>query len=1329
MLITTTVLSLLAGPAVAAPSCPPSVLLTAQDICYEAGGYDVSTNVVEETYTPGAPFDGTREVCVHLDLTAELEAGGYDRVYVRFDDGVGPAESQCVVGDTPGDCATLTGGGCATLPTSIWDIQDDYCYLPADGATAVDIAVYVQPYDLLYNCGDCPPGGSPGVSVHEVKVVGCTGAAADGCGDGAVDAAAGEQCDDGNAMVDDGCDFQCQREAGAVCTADGAACTGEDTCRALAPPLPVPWCYSTADDVASSPLSWSFALGTSPGPLLLHWDVEGTVELHTPQYDALMLSWSDDTGAGEDLVLNNGDELTGDAALADKYAWSAGSRAITPGAGATSLDVRVWVATDGATSCAEPKPDQSYEPLKVNGLSLTSCPVTAEIFDTQAAFFAAAGSCQIIHDFNAYSDGDTGPFTGDGFVLDSDSTEPSNPIKVSAPTHWYDKPWGSGFGYLGTQASGDGTNALEPQAPGDYVSNSRLSIEFTPHPARAVALNLIDAGDWGGVMAVEAWAGGELVYVNNDPGATGLVNNYIVWKGFVFSKPVDRVVFFMIDPSDHFAVDNVIVQPQEDSDGDAVPDQCDCAPNDEAVAGSFPEVCDDGVDNDCDGVTDGDDPDCGGGGTTACGDYAHVDFAADGAGWLTSGDQSWAWSAADAAWTAVGAANLDAVLESAPITIPGSACPGFVVTVELGGATQAPGDTLTVSYAVDGGAFAELDTLSGALSPQSYPIDAQPGQVVSFRFTLHTDGSGLAAADPEIAGLSLTSDSGDGDGDGVCDACDCAPESAAFGFDCDADGDGWCAVGTGALNADPAVAGCANDTGAGGTGEGTDCDDAAAAANPGNVSEATSQCSDGLDNDCDGLTDAEDTVDCPVDDCVDADGDGFGQGTTCAGADCDDTAAGCTTDCSDSDGDQVPDCKDPCLDADGDGYGVGDGCAGADCDDGEAQCTTDCTTDLDGNTVPDCQQDIVCADQDGDHFGVGPDCSGADCDDGNAACTTDCVTDVDQDGEPDCADACVDADGDGYGAGPACTGADCDDASAWCTSVCSDADGDGTADCLESCEDADGDGYGVGPGCAGADCDDTSALCTSLCTDANANGVSDCKEGCEDADGDGYGVGPDCTGADCDDASADCTTDCADGDGNGVADCAEQCEDHDGDGYGVGPGCAGADCDDAAATCTTDCTTDADKDATPDCADACVDADGDGYGVGPGCTGADCDDGEALCAEDCADADANGVADCAEPCEDADGDGYGEGPGCLGPDCNEGVASCNVDCETDDDGDGVPNCEDESGFTVPTPDVGAEEVAAQGGCQCRAGSGAPIPWEAAFVALFLLAFVRRRRVG
>ncbi len=190
--------------------------------------------------------------------------------------------------------------------------------------------------------------------------------------------------------------------------------------------------------------------------------------------------------------------------------------------------------------------------------------------------------------------------------------------------------------------------------------------------------------------------------------------------------------------------------------------------------------------------------------------------------------------------------------------------------------------------------------------------------------------------------------------------------------------------------------------------------------------------------------------------CTDEDGDGFGAGPECLGADCDDSNAdinpdsaeicgnGIDDDCAGDGDEECP--VEPCTeesDADGDGYGSATGCDPQDCDDttdgvypgAEEICGDEIDQDCDGADEP-CPT-IDCVDNDGDGYGEGTECLGEDCNDAdlnvNPGATQDtCGDNIDQDCDgvdPECEPECVDADNDGYFAiSDSCTdGNDCND--------------------------------------------------------------------------------------------------------------------------------------------------------------------------------------------------------------------------------------------------------------------------------------------------------------
>lgn len=165
---------------------------------------------------------------------------------------------------------------------------------------------------------------------------------------------------------------------------------------------------------------------------------------------------------------------------------------------------------------------------------------------------------------------------------------------------------------------------------------------------------------------------------------------------------------------------------------------------------------------------------------------------------------------------------------------------------------------------------------------------------------------------------------------------------------------------------------------------GYDCNDGNASVHPG----ATEICGNGIDDDC---VDGDEA--CP-NTCEDGDGDGFGVGAACAVQDCQDDndeiypgateicGNGIDEDCSGAD----KECG--CIDGDGDNYGEGVGCAGADCDDTMPNIHPGATEICSNGIDEDCSgADLVCdcVDADGDGYGAGTDCLGPDCVDSNAA--------------------------------------------------------------------------------------------------------------------------------------------------------------------------------------------------------------------------------------------------------------------------------------------------------------------------------------------------------
>ncbi len=257
--------------------------------------------------------------------------------------------------------------------------------------------------------------------------------------------------------------------------------------------------------------------------------------------------------------------------------------------------------------------------------------------------------------------------------------------------------------------------------------------------------------------------------------------------------------------------------------------------------------------------------------------------------------------------------------------------------------------------------------------------------------------------------------------EGRCDSYDgqatCQCDSLCFGAgDCCEDicNDGVC-------NDAPGLAGqCGcDDLDGDGYGEGpnclgVDCNDADATINP----EEEEVCENGKDDDCvDGDAVCE-FVECTEE--TDTDGDGFGTASGCDVKDCDDTSAdifpGQTEICDDDidqdcDGVDLPCSGVDCVDNDGDGYGEGAECDGADCNDQDPgvnpaaveACGNDVDDNCDGTVDEDCPAGCVDADGDG-HYSTASCEAGDDCDDTNASISPSkaeiCGDGVDQDCDP-----------------------------------------------------------------------------------------------------------------------------------------------------------------------------------------------------------------------------------------------------------------------------------------------------------------------------------------
>jgi hypothetical protein len=524
---------------------------------------------------------------------------------------------------------------------------------------------------------------------------------------------------------------------------------------------------------------------------------------------------------------------------------------------------------------------------------------------------------------------------------------------------------------------------------------------------------------------------------------------------------------------------------------------------------------------------------------------------------------------------------------------------------------------------------------------------------------------------------------------GAVEVCDSVDNNCDGKTDegCDDDGDGFCDASVGVIGS-PNI--CPKGKG--------DCDDASASVHTGQ----TEQCGNGVDDNCDGLTDSGPEVSGCVPFYLDGDGDGYGTGMpvcACAAAGLYTTAK--TGDCDDVAPNVNPGKTELC------GNGADDNCNGQIDEAGALGCTP------------------YYADSDGDGFGVGsPSC----------LCTPDAGHTAVKGGD------CNDQSSSKYpGAAEVCNGADDD-----CDGVIDPVSAGG---CTLVYPDGDGDGYGVNAGSTcvcvvpatgfalvSGDCNDSASaahpggaeICDGL--DNNCNGLTDeaGTQGCTtfylDNDGDGFGQinQSQClcvaTGAysaskagDCNDQAVSIgpavseTCDGIDNNCNGQTDesgalgCTVYAADNDGDGYGaIGDTqclCAASgaytaskatDCndqsmavhpgvDEACDGIDNNCDGLTDPNGSDGCKNWYLDQDGDGYGtfmavpvctcgsaVGYAALGGDCNDQKAAVHpgaieacngydDDCdGSADGMGSQGCVNYYTDSDQDGYGVGTGlCL----------------------------------------------------------------------------------
>ncbi|RJQ45872.1 MAG: hypothetical protein C4538_07800, partial [Nitrospiraceae bacterium] len=454
-------------------------------------------------------------------------------------------------------------------------------------------------------------------------------------------------------------------------------------------------------------------------------------------------------------------------------------------------------------------------------------------------------------------------------------------------------------------------------------------------------------------------------------------------------------------------------------------------------------------------------------------------------------------------------------------------------------------------------------------------------------------------------------------------------------------------------------------------------------------------CSDGIDNNCNGKTDAADNNCAAV--CIDNDGDGYGANgnPVCAN--------GPAVDCNDNNAGINPGSLDNTCN------GIDENCSGL-ADEGYSPTPTSCGAGVCAATGQNvCQNGTIVntctpgAPQTEGPFG-NPTCSDTldnDCDS---------LTDVN---DPNCVSPAIDQDGDGFtpnqgdcndtdpkvypGAPKICDGKDndCDGRLDFTTDV--DKDKDGVFWCAGDCDDNNPNrfpGNQEGPfghlSCsdnADNDCDNKKDIADSGCMSA-----------CLDSDKDGYGVNgdPSClngTAIDCNDSNVNINPGMSDNNCNGVD---ENCSGSTDEGYTPSPTTCGTGA--CAATGQNICQNGA-------VVNTCT----------PGTPQTEGPAGDLTCS-DGSDNDCDGAADtrdsnCSTVCVDNDGDGYGMNahPSCPNGtviDCNDNNSGINPGA-ADNNCNGVDeNCSGtpDEGYTPSTTTCGTGACAATGQNICQSGT-------------------------